>query len=1199
MYHIIKFELSYRLRRPATYAYFLILFVLCFFFACTDSVTIGGATGNVFKNAPYPINQSVMIMTIFSTMIISAVMGVPVYRDFEFNFHEIMFTTPVKKSDYLIGRFLGSYLVCIFILSGIIWGLILGASVVEYMPWTNVVKKGPFMVMAYINPFVNFIVPNAFFLGVLFFVFGSLFRSQLAIYVQGVIVFVLYLIMINMQKDVDNNELLAIFDPFGFAASSYQTRYWTTAEKNSQLILLNGLLFYNRLFWISVALLLGSISYPFFKFNKAGLSFGKKKKTDNDSFTTPVATILPAVQFSYNTSTQFKQWLHLVAFEFKSVIRSVPFISIAFAGVLLLLSLNAAIGNFYGTAAIPVTYNILDLLNGNFMLFIIIIITFYTGELVWKEIGYRFSNISDSLPISRALLMTSKLAAMLAIVVMLLLVLMITGILLQTINGYTNYQIDVYLKQLFLIQFPYYVLLTLLCFCIHNLVNNKFIGHLLVILFYLGQTVLLSLDVRHNLIYYANAPSVIYSDMNGFGPFLQPVYYFYMYWGFMGIWLFMLGLMLMKHGSDLSIQARFKRMKTEWQKGSGKLIMPLSLLGFLICGAFIFYNTNVLNTYTTVKESKQKLADYEKRYRKYLDKPQPRIMAVAVNVDLYPELCRAHFKGAYTIKNLHNHAIQTVDVLIADETAVINNLSFETGSRLLNNDKRGYYIYALNKPLMPGDSTLMKFDIDYKQNGFTNNGGRTDIAANGTFLNNSMMPSLGYNEGAELSDVDDRIEQKLPKKNYRMRPVTDTASHANTYLTQDADWVRYQCTISTTADQIAISPGYLKKEWVQSGRKYFSYEMDAPILNFFSYLSARYSVSRDVWQNPNNTLQKVNIEIYSHPTHQWNVAGMKNAIKKTLNYASTHFSNYQFRQVRILEFPRYANFAQSFPNTIPFSEGLGFILDVDKETDIDMAFYVTAHEVAHQWWGHQVAGANCQGSTVMVETMAQYTALMVMEHEFGKAHMEKFLKYELDNYLRGRSGEQQKELPLMLCENQGYIHYNKGSCIMYALKDYIGETKVNTALQSFIKKYQYQQPPYVTAPVFVNYLRQATPDSLKHIITDMFEKITMFNLRTTAVSVIKNNNNYAITLNINATKAVADSIGNESKSNMNDWIDIGVYSKTTQGKDSLIYLQKHLISNSTKSISVAVNRLPSKAGIDPLHKLVDRQTSDNIKEITL
>ena len=36
------------------------------------------------------------------------------------------------------------------------------------------------------------------------------------------------------------------------------------------------------------------------------------------------------------------------------------------------------------------------------------------------------------------------------------------------------------------------------------------------------------------------------------------------------------------------------------------------------------------------------------------------------------------------------------------------------------------------------------------------------------------------------------------------------------------------------------------------------------------------------------------------------------------------------------------------------------------EDAIDYVFYVTAHEVAHQWWAHQVIGANVQGATMLV-----------------------------------------------------------------------------------------------------------------------------------------------------------------------------------------------------------------------------------------
>ena len=76
--------------------------------------------------------------------------------------------------------------------------------------------------------------------------------------------------------------------------------------------------------------------------------------------------------------------------------------------------------------------------------------------------------------------------------------------------------------------------------------------------------------------------------------------------------------------------------------------------------------------------------------------------------------------------------------------------------------------------------------------------------------------------------------------------------------------------------------------------------------------------------------------------------------------------------------------------------------------------------------GHQVVGGNVQGSTILSETLSQYSALMVMKHKYGERRMQKFLQYEMDRYLLGRSTEQKKELPLSRVENQPYIHYQQG-----------------------------------------------------------------------------------------------------------------------------------------------------------------------------
>ena len=189
-----------------------------------------------------------------------------------------------------------------------------------------------------------------------------------------------------------------------------------------------------------------------------------------------------------------------------------------------------------------------------------------------------------------------------------------------------------------------------------------------------------------------------------------------------------------------------------------------------------------------------------------------------------------------------------------------------------------------------------------------------------------------------------------------MPSIDDAAARENHYITSESDWIDFETVVSTSPDQIALAPGYLQREWTEDGRRHFHYKMDAPILGLVAWLSADWQVARDRWND-------VNIEIYHHRTHRYNVDRMIDAVKKSLDYLTGEFAPYQHRQVRIVEFPRYRGFAQSLPNTIPYSESIGFIARLDEDDDeaIDYVFYVTAHEVAHQWWAAPGGQRQCAG----------------------------------------------------------------------------------------------------------------------------------------------------------------------------------------------------------------------------------------------
>ena len=278
-------------------------------------------------------------------------------------------------------------------------------------------------------------------------------------------------------------------------------------------------------------------------------------------------------------------------------------------------------------------------------------------------------------------------------------------------------------------------------------------------------------------------------------------------------------------------------------------------------------------------------------------------------------------------------------------------------------------------------------------------GERPELAYSGTFFDASYFPSIGYTSAMELTDPRRRREEHLgPSQSCPpRRPSGQSNQSLHPGLRLDLFSHRGQHRRGSDRPGARLSAAGL----AQNGRHYYEYDMgDVKILDFFAYVSARYNVRREVY---NGVAGPVSIEVYSAPAHPYDVDDMVASAKAGLAYYEKNFSPFQFRQFRILEFPRYRTFAQSFPNTVPFSE-FGFIGRVlNPQDDIDLTYFVTAHELAHQWWGHQLIGARVEGSNMMSESLAEYSALRVMQKKYGDDQMRKFLRHELDGYLRGRS----------------------------------------------------------------------------------------------------------------------------------------------------------------------------------------------------
>ena len=1202
---IVVWEVKFYLRRISTWVYFGVFFGIAFLFMLVTAGAFGdlvplGTGGKVFANAPATLASIIPAIALLGTSITAALAGNALYRDYEAGMDPLLYTTPVGKTAFLGGRFVGSLIVNAIVLLGI--GI--GAAIAFATPWAHPEKLAAFRLASFVRPYLTHIYPNLLFTGAIFFSLVAMTRQMLPNYIGGAVLLIGYLLSASLLTNVKNRWLAAMLDPFGQRATRLTTEYWTIAEKNHDLVPLTGMLFTNRLIWSGVGLVVLMVAYRKFSFSHA--------VGDGASATLPVhlpgpiilgppmrLSDLPDVRREFGARARWIQFGSIAVRSFWRIVRNRYFGVIVAAGLLYLLVAARAAGQLFGTTTWPVTYQMVEVLTGTFGIFLLVIIALYAGELVWAERDAKIAGIYDATPVGTTVTYLAKLTALCGMIAVLQLVLMVAGMVMQAAHGYFRFEVPLYLESLLGIQYIELVLLAVLVFTIHVVVDNKYAGHFVVVLVLIGNSVQSYIGLEHHLFEYSSDGGSTYSDMNRWGPFLTSFFWWKAYWLAFAVLLTVVVQMFWVRGAETDAAWRFTVARRRFV-GRTKRAAIGAGAAFVGLGGFIFYNTNVLNVYRTRTAERELRVTYEKKYKRYETMAQPRIAGVTIAVDLEPDRQGFEARGTYLLRNTSAMPVDTVIVSILEEL-VIHRLDFNRSStQLLADRPRNLIMYRLATPLAPGDSLIMRFDIGLEPRGFANTIQNTQVVSNGTFVENApFMPGIGYDAREEMSDDDVRKRAKLPVKT-RMRPPTDPKTWRANYISRDADWVHYDATVSTPADQIAITSGYLDSTWTKGNRRYSHYMLSAPIVNLWAFQSGRYAVRRDRWKPPTGSGEAVDIEIDYHPAHKYNVDRMVDAIKASLDYYTANFGPYQHHIVRIVEFPRYAVFAQSLPNTMPYSEALGFVARLGDPQDIDYPFYVTAHEVAHQWWAHQVVGANAQGASMLSETLAQYSALMVMEKQFGQANMRRFLEYELDRYLLGRSTESKREMPLELVENQQYIHYNKGSVVMYALRDYIGEDRVNSALRGFLASRKFKGPPYPTSLELVDSLRAVTPDSLKYLIKDLFETITLYELKTDSIVVNDTTNHrYRVDVYGSAKKLRADSLGVESEMPMSDLVDIGLFKNAAKGDTTVdkngipIYLKKHRLSKGQQHITVVVDERPVRGGIDPLHKLIDRKVDDN------
>jgi ABC-2 type transport system permease protein len=1207
-WEFFTFEMRLRRKSISTYVYFLVWFMYSFLSVASESFgPIGASNGKILLNGPFAATFNNTGICLFGVIVIAAIFGTSMLRDFQRDTYQILFTKPISKFAYLGGRWAGSMVTTVFAFSGCLFGEWVGT----FAPWADHSRIGPNHFWWYVQPFLSITVVQIFVMGSLFFAVAALSRKIFVVYVQGAAVFILYVIGITVFSATRSLEHFwsGILDPIGFILLDDITRYWTVVERNTRLLswsphAASGVFLINRLLWLGVGCGALGVLWAIFPMSVEALtarSQGRraaKAKQQEELEERPVRSLvaarLPRVTQIFSSSTTWAQFWSLSRMRVSMILHEIPFWAIV--GLMICFAVNN--GYFAGRVADidvwPVTYLMVQAVEGSATLFFLIVAGLYAAELIWRERDIHMEGIHDALPMPDGVDWFSKFTAIAFVELVLLTVAMLCGIAMQTFAGYYHYELLQYFKELYLIILPQIMGFALLAMFIHTVFNNKFVGHGVAIGIVVIVPILSAFGWENTLYLYGNTPPYTYSDMNQYGHFVPAIFWSLVYWFAVSAFLGVISIAFARRGADEGRVARFRLAAAR-----GPRLIPAAAICLLVVagsGGWYYYNAHVLNEYLNSNQRRDIQAEYERDYKKYENFLQPKVIAVDTKIDIDPYQRSFSGWGHFTLQNKTSQPIS--EIHITDINQSVSDVHFDRAFHLASAGPRHIYsIYQLQEPLVPGEIMQMTFNVGWTSHGFRDGNEKPELAFNGTFFDSGYFPSLGYTQTAELDDPRRRREEHLPALE-EMASRGDPLQSLYSIFMKDSDWISYHTVVSTSDDQIAIAPGYLKRQWKENGRNYFEYDMGATkILDFHAYLSGRYRVRREQYKG-------VNLEVYYQPGHEYNIDDMLSAAKDGLDYYQTVFSPYQFQQFRIMEFPRYRTFAESFSNTVPYSEGIGFIQRVVKKHDIDFTYFVTAHELGHQWWGHQLLGANVQGSNMMSESLAEYSALMLMEHKYGKDKMHLFLRHELDRYLRGRASEVRHEPPLALVQREPYVWYQKGGQVMYTLADYIGEDKVNLALHNFLMQYRYANAdttlstPYPDTRQLVEALRAQTPPDLQYLVDDGFNSIVLYdNKAETATVTPTPDGKFKVTLTVQARKVKADGNGNESPMALNDYIEIGVF-KGKKDEEVPLYLKKTKITQEQNTYEITVDEMPTRAGIDPYNKLIDRNADDNMIDVS-
>jgi hypothetical protein len=1035
-------------------------------------------------------------------------------------------------------------------------------------------KTGVFSLINYSWPLLVLAIPNIFFCVAVLCSMAWLSRNKLIIYVSGLCIYIFYIIGSIFSNSpliagaaVSSPEEMSLFaklDPFGIAAFFEQTRYWTAVERNTEHLALNGNFLLNRLGTLTFSFLLIAIAYWKYKFQLQDRSGRKVLLKEKKRSPTPneYATISPSV----DSPSHFKNTiLSFVYTDFKMVMKGIPLlmIGILWTALLTIELVNGLSGAAGMGTQMATTGQMITIIMDTYPFFSLLVILFYSSELLWRSKTVKFDQIENATPYSSLAKAIGKYIVIGLVPMLMLLYSCSIAIFVQLLNGVHFIQFELYASLFYYLGLPA-ILCVVLIISIQQLIPGKYAGLLVasLVIFLTHSSISQMIGITHPMLRYAAVIDIPFSDMNGFGKYSTAFHFKMIYWT-----------------SFALLIALFANRRSLPRNRKVAFASSLTFMILIVSGGYIFYHTNIIRSGRSASAMNQHRQLYEERFKKYATLVQPVITDVQTKVDLFPEDELYRVEGTYVLTNNSKTDIDSLLLYIPDEIR-LKTISIPNAVVAGDESQFGHYWYTLNQPLLPGDSVSMKFSFLSSWKLFTEHIPFNSILNNGTFLRiSNYFPSFGYEKGKELTSSIERNKRKMPPQ--------EALKKLESPDSDDYRFIDLDMTISTSGNQIAIGTGDLTNSWSEGGRNYFRYVSDRSIPFRFAISSAKYLLKRDAHSG-------IPIEIYYHPNHGQNVDELIADAKRTISYCEKNFGPYPHPVIRFAEISSFAEgfAATAYPGVIFMKENGGFTNNLVVDNSHDIINQLAGHELSHEWWGSaSLVPDYREGGWILTETLAKYTELMLYRKEHGPGSTGDIIKYHVDMYLGTRSFSLETPLYKTTFETP-HLPYNKGTVVMYQLERLIGEEKMNTALRAFLQQHQYPKRLPTTEDL-INQLYLVAPIQYHDQINELFKDIIVFdNKIETVLGKKSSNGTYEVTFTAMINKYREDGSGNRTRLPAKG----SVYFKI-ENEDGSTFIKDFAITNNGISGSIIQKNKPVAISMDPYFDYLDIFSIDNKKQI--